>query len=428
MLEESSRSETVTKKMDFEKCCGAPMECQILTVKSVGALNGLRHAWESWPSHRDSDLDFYQMIINSYPDVIRPHVLVLRRDGKPETILVGRLEKKRLAFGIGYLRICRPRVRCLTFVYGAVHGNDTLQNIECLVREVMNSLKRGEADIAMFEFVPVNTLLYRLVLSMPGRLCRDTLPAAQGHDMMLVPHSIDAVYRHMSSDRRIETKRRIRKLENHPDGDPKIVCYRQESELDRLFHDAEEIAKKTYQRGLGAGFADDPLVRQRLALAARMGWLRANLLYIGNKPVAFWIGMLYGRTFVSEYMGYDPDFRQWSPGMVLIMRVIERFCARANGDAVEQLDFGLGHAEYKAALCTKSWSEASVFIFSPTLKGLFLKSTRSVTRILDASARRLLASTSFFPRLKRVWRDRLRKRAKPTSSGLSQPAVTSTKS
>jgi CelD/BcsL family acetyltransferase involved in cellulose biosynthesis len=92
--------------------------------------------------------------------------------------------------------------------------------------------------------------------------------------------------------------------------------------LDHLFHDVEEIARKTYQRGLGVGFADTTRMRQRLELAARKGWLRAYLLYLGERPCAFWIGMLYGDTFVSDYTGYDPDLRQFSPGIGLVMRMI----------------------------------------------------------------------------------------------------------
>jgi hypothetical protein len=267
----------------------------------------------------------------------------------------------------------------------------------------MRSLKRKEADVAKFEFVPVDSALYQLGLEVPGVLSRDTLPAKQGHEIMTVPGSIDEVYRRMSSGRRIETRRRIKKLRSHPGGELRFACYRLESDLDRLFEDAH-----------------DSLVRQRLGLAARKGWLRANLLYIGDRPVSFWIGMLYHGSFVSEYMGYDPEFRQWSPGMVLMMHVIVGFCSRSNGDVVQELDFGLGHAEYKAVLCTKSWSEASLYIFSPSLKGLFLKSLRAGTRVVDASARKLLASTSFFPKLKRAWRDRLARKAKPATPPITE--------
>jgi|HubBroStandDraft_2_1064218.scaffolds.fasta_scaffold47364_2 hypothetical protein len=384
---------------------------EIRIARSLPEVEALRELWMAWPSHRDSDIDFFLMIVQSYPEVLRPHVIALYRDGEPTAIMVGRLEKKRLAFNIGYLRVFGPSARCLTFVYGAIHGDASPENTEILLREVMRSLKQKEADIAMLEFVPLDSPLYRLGLKLPGTFARDTLPAAQPHDLMLIPDSIDKIYGRMSSKHRKNLRREVRRL--FAEGEStRIVCYRSESDLDRLFHDAEEIAQKTYQRGLAAGFADNPQVRQRLALAAQKGWLRAHLLYIGDRPVTFWIGMLYNGTFVSEYMGYDPEFRQFSPGMVLILRVIEGFCNRANGDIIKELDFGLGHAEYKETLCSKNWLEAAVYMFSPSLKGIVLKSMRSTTRAADASARRVLILTRFLPRLKRAWRDRLAKGTK----------------
>ena len=160
---------------------------------------------------------------------------------------------------------------------------------------------------------------------------------------------------------------------------------------------------------------DTPDVRMRLELAARKGWLRAYCLYVGDRPYAFWIGMLYNDSFVSEYLGYDPGLRHLSPGMVLIMRVIEGLCDRAHGDVVREVDFGLGHAEYKAALCTKNWVEATVHIFSPTLRGLIVKSMRTAARLADVAGRRILAHTCVFPRLKRVWRDHLGKKSAASS-------------
>jgi hypothetical protein len=382
---------------------------EVRVARSVSEVEALRQAWMGWPGHRDSDIDFYLMINQAYPEILRPHVIALYRDGRPSAILVGRLDQRRLVFSVGYFRGIRAGARCLTFVYGAIHGDASPENIEILLQEVMHGLKRNEADVAALEFVPTDSPLYDLARKLPGVLSRDSLPEAQGHDMLLVPDSIDEVYRRMSSTRRKHLKASIKKLQVHPAGEPRIVCYQSESELGRLFSDAEEIAKKTYQRGLGAGFSDQPDVRMRLELAARKGWLRAHLLYLGDRPIAFWIGMLYGGSFVSEYMGYDPELRQSSPGMFLIMRVIEGFCSRTNGDVVTELDFGLGHAEYKTMLCSKTWQEARVYIFSPTLKGLALKSIRTATGMIDGSARKLLVSAKLFPRLKRVWRDHLAK-------------------
>jgi hypothetical protein len=349
------------------------------------------------------------MINQAYPQILRPHVVALYRDGKPEAILVGRLDKKPIAFNVGYFRKIRVLARCLTFVYDPIHGNGSPENAKLLLQEVMNGLKRNEADLASLEFVPVNSNIYDLALKLPNILSRDTLPAAQGHESLIIPDSIDQVYRRMSSVRRKHIKASMRKLQNHAIGQSRIVCYQHESELGQLFRDTEEIAKKTYQRGLGAGFSDASDTRMRLEMAARKGWLRANLLYLGDRPVAFWIGMLYRDTFLSEYMGYDPEFRQSSPGMVLIMHVLEGFCARKGGDVVRELDFGLGHAEYKTVLCSKSWQEARVYIFSSTIKGLLLKSIRTTAAIADNSGRRLLAWAKLVPKLKRAWRDRLAK-------------------
>jgi len=398
---------------------------EIRTARSVPEVEEMREAWSKWPSHRDSDIDFFLMICRSYPEVLRPHVIGLYRDGKPESILVGRLERKRLNFRIGYKTVFQPWARCLTFVYGAVHGNGSTDNIRILVDEVMKSLRRGEADTALLEFVGLDSPLYDFALRVPGFLCRDTLPPAQSHHLMKIPSAIDEVYARMSSKHRKNLRREIKRLFNETGG-VRIACYRSESELDQLFCDAELIAAKTYQRGLMAGFADNPQVRERLGLAARKGWLRANLLYMEKRPVAFWIGMLYGETFVSEYLGYDPEFRQWSPGMVLIMRIIQGFCAGADGDTVTELDFGLGHAEYKASLCTASWMEAPVYIFSPTVKGMRLKGMRTVTRLTDGVIRELIGSSTLFSKFKKSWRNHLASKVQPEPRTTVTPDSTGT--
>jgi hypothetical protein len=388
---------------------------EIRIARTVAEVESLRQAWTSWGGHRDSDIDVVLMIIDSYPEALRPHVIALYRNGEPDAILIGRLEKKRIAFKIGYLTILRPLARILNFVYGAVRGNASPENSEILIREVVRCLQNDEADVAFLEFVPVDSPLYQKALSVPGFLNRDSHPAAQLHDLLEVPDSMDLVYQRMSSDRRAVLRKRIRKLQAHPAGELRIVCYRELAEIERMFVDVERIAKNTYQRGLGAGFSDTPEVRERLGLAARKGWLQAYVEYLGDRPVSFWIGMLYGDTFVSEYMGFDTEFRQFAPGMVLILKVIEGFCTRANRDDVKKLDFGLGHAEYKAFLSTQNWREAALYIFGPTWKGAFLKSVRWGTQSIDQLARKVLVSTAIFPPLKRIWRDKLAKRSKEKS-------------
>lgn len=396
-------------------------DIDIRIARSLGEIEELRDFWCDCPGHRDSDIDMVITVVDSYPEAVRPHVIAIYRDGSPEAILIGRLERKRIPFKVGYFMLFRPWARCLTFVYGAIRGNATAANTEILVREVLKCLKQNEADLAIFEHVPTESPLYQFALSAPGTFSRDRFPLLQGHELMHVPDSIERVWSRMSGARKKHLRASHRKLQAHPAGPLRIVCYRAPGDLDRLFHDAEQIAAKTYQRGMHVGFADTPVIRRRLALAAHKGWLRANLLYLGERPVTFWIGMLYQGTFVSEYMGYDPEFRGYGPGMVLVMQVIEQFCGRANQEQINMIDFGIGDAEYKALLGTDRWLEANALILSPSLKGFSLKCMRVTTRLLDLFARRLLSSAHLFSRLKRLWRDRLAKDARSSTPTSARP-------
>lgn len=381
-------------------------KAELKIFRSLAELEILRDSWKAWPGHRDADIDIYRMVVESSKEVLRPHVIALYRDGKPDVILIGRLERKGFKFKVGYVPLYSPRVRCLTFVYGAVRGNSSPENILALLQEVLRCLHVSEADLAQFEFVRLDSPLYRLALNLPGLLTRDSNPPSQLHHLLVLPDNIEAVYSAMSSSRRKEVRRNTRRLQCHAAGAPSVTCYESLNEFDHLFGDVEKIARKTYQRGLRVGFSDTPEIRSRLAEGARQGWLRAYVFYLGERPCAFWIGMLYENTFVSEYMGYDPEFSQFSPGMVLIMNVIERFCSGTDGN-VRELDFGLGHAEYKNALCSTKWLEATIFLFGSTPRGVTSKAIRILAKLADRSARRILSSTGVIMKLKRTWRDRL---------------------
>src|SRR5207248_1622362 len=187
-------------------------------------------------------------------------------------------------------------------------------------------------------------------------------------------------------------------------------CFRETSELNTLIADVERVASKSYQRGLGVGFFDNAEIRQRLQLKATKGWLRGYVLYIKECPCAFWIGDINGKTFGSDYVGYDPDFASYSPGMYLIMKVVEGFCDR-NHERVTEVDFATGHAEYKQALSNQEHREVSVYIFAPTLKGIGLNLTRTLVGGVDQTIKKTLARTSLLRRIKKSWRNRVKPKA-----------------
>ncbi len=152
--------------------------------------------------------------------------------------------------------------------------------------------------------------------------------------------------------------------------------------MDELALAAELLASKSYQRGLGTGFFDTPLMRAQLSLKAERGWLRGYVLFLGGKACAFWIGDVNRGTFGSDYLGYDPSLAKYSPGMYLIVKVIEGFCD-GNRDEVTAIDFGPGPAQYKEVLSTEEWRSMAVYIFASTLKGFTINFIRTLIGGVD---------------------------------------------
>jgi CelD/BcsL family acetyltransferase involved in cellulose biosynthesis len=110
-------------------------------------------------------------------------------------------------------------------------------------------------------------------------------------------------------------------------------------------------------------------------------------------------------VFGSDYLAYDGELGKYSPGMCLILKVIEGFY-EADGEKVTGIDFGTGHAQYKEVLSNQNYTEVSVRIFAPSAKGIGLNAFCSVVGGTDKAIKKVLASTNLLPRIKKAWRER----------------------
>jgi GNAT superfamily N-acetyltransferase len=382
----------------------------VRVCRTVADIEEIRPFWASWKGYRDSDIDFYLEFIRTRQEVLRPHVIVLSRDGRPDALLIGRLEKTRIDSKIGYLRLPAVPARILTFAYGGLRGNASEENCIALVRSIMDSLRRGEADLAFLHKPGEDDLVYKRALSLPSFWCRDHLTYPESHHVMKLAENIEQVYQGFSHGLRGQLRRKQKKVLKEFNGLVKVTCFRDASELDRIIAEAEVIAKKTYQRGLGVGFEDTPAMRGRLNFCAEKGWLRAGVLYIGDRPCAFWIGTVYDGVFVSDFLAFDPEFRDYSLGSYLLIAMIEEFCK----EGTKAVDFGFGPGEYKERFGNSELREASVHIFAPNFKGLTLNALRTVTVLVESTLKKSLQKTNLLPKIKRLWRERVSQ--KPASS------------
>lgn len=178
-----------------------------------------------------------------------------------------------------------------------------------------------------------------------------------------------------SGKTRSTLNRKRRKLAERSGGKLDLEEFRQPAEIDRFFADAIPLSRRTYQaRLLDAGLPEGDAARKAaLELSARDG-LRAFLLRIDGHAIAYLYLPLEGATLRYAFLGYDPDYVQYSPGTVLQLEALERLFAEQR---YRYFDFTEGEGAHKALFGTDSVAACDFFLLRARL------SNRLLLRSLD---------------------------------------------
>jgi CelD/BcsL family acetyltransferase involved in cellulose biosynthesis len=180
--------------------------------------------------------------------------------------------------------------------------------------------------------------------------------------------------------------------------------------------DSEAVARTTYQRALGVGFRDNFETRKLLKTAAQKRTLRACVLYLEDHPAAFMIGERYSQVLYGTAMGFDPRFTEYSPGSLLLMHWIEDAFEPVGSARIAEIDLGPGEARFKRSLHNYVRNEGVMYICAPTIKGIVFNFQRTLTSMIDQSARKLFARSVVLEKVKKIWRSRARSRSQVTNS------------
>jgi hypothetical protein len=383
---------------------------EIKTITSFEEIEAIRDIWiqmlrgEYVPA-LNTDIERYLSVMESLKESAQPYILVLYDNNDPKAIVIGRIEMKQITCRVGYATIFKPSLRCLTVVYGGILGNPSEQASLVILKELTDTLKRGDIDTVFFNQLQLDSLIYRLTKKKPGFLSRNFSPVVEPHWQTCLPDSVEAFYKGMSGSRKRYVRRYTKALEKAGSGPVEIVCYRSEDKLDDVIKIASEMTAKTYKQALDVGFRDDSLTRSLLTKAAKQGQLRAYVLYVNSKPCAFEYGIEYGNVFFPEHIGYDPFFRSCSPGTILFIKVVEDLIENSD---VRVFDYGFGAAAYKERFGTKSWQEASVYIFAPRLYPIVVNALQNSIMYVDFALKCILNKFSAVSWIKRYWRNLLR--------------------
>jgi len=374
----------------------------IKIITSVKDIEDIREFWEETQYHPFTIIDFYLTIINVRSAITKPYILVIMQFNKPVAIAVCRIDKTDFKFRIGYLTFYKKSVKQLSVLCRGFLGNLSNEMYEFLIQEFQKQLKTKEYDIVYFENLIFDSVLFKTITNIfPSHNKNKVIPTSK-HYTLNLPENIESFYKTKKPKHRYWLKRIGRVLEEEYSGKIEYKIYTKFDDIDQLCNDAEKIAMNTYHRGIGAGFIDNEEYRSRIALLAEKGWLRVYIMYIDEKPSAFWIGTLYKNIFYLDFTGYLEEYSKFEIGTVLFLKMIDDLCNLK----VKTMDYGFGDALYKQRFSDQQWDEGDVYIYPSSLTGLFLKILKDVETFVTG----FLKSIFYKINIKKIWRNRIKQK------------------
>lgn len=220
----------------------------------------------------------------------------------------------------------------------------------------------GDADGYRVQSAPASQLA-RLDQQFPGFLKSPPQVYARHYIDMALGH--DGYMAQFSSKTRATLKRKMRKLADADGGTLDIRSYHVPDELDAFFAAALPLSNQTYQaRLLDAGLPGQAAFRAEAEALARADNLRAWILFMAGKPIAYLYLPVVDNVLIYAYLGYDQAQAPLSPGTVLQMHALEELFAEAR---FRYFDFTEGDGAHKALFGTHQVQCATVFLLKPSL-------------------------------------------------------------
>jgi hypothetical protein len=326
----------------------APAErrASVSVARTLDDVEALRPAWEALQGPQvNTEIDVFLTMARFHPAVVRPHVLLVERDGVPEGLVLGHVRRHSLGRKDWPLY-----VRSLSVLAGGFLGHADDELVALGVSELETALARREATIGVFRLVTLNSFAQRAIAS--------RVPRRRRHLTNVLPHTkldlgptLEETLDGRPAKVRENVRRALRRVESLGDR-ADVRVFRSPADVGAFFDHVDAVAPSTHQYPGAYLYRGAPAERELARLGTERGWFRGYVLLIDGEPAAFWTGFAYKGVFGwGGRTGYDSRLRRYEPGTVLLMRMIEDLCRDPD---VQVLDFGQGGERYKRRLATRS--------------------------------------------------------------------------
>jgi CelD/BcsL family acetyltransferase involved in cellulose biosynthesis len=226
------------------------------------------------------------------------------------------------------------------------------------------------------------------------------------HFYLSISGTFEQYLSRFSRKQRYNLKRQVTRFGEFcgPQGGLRWQRYQQPGELDEFYGLARAVSARTYQeRLLNVGLPEGDDFRRQMRELAAAGEAAGYVLIHGQRPVAYIYCRARGRVLMLDFVGYDPDYAQWSPGAVLQYCMIEQLFAEGRFD---MLDFGQGEAHYKRFYSTHSVRCADIYYLRRTWRNWLLVGLHRAIDCFGTAVGRRLQKAGLKDRIKKFLRGR----------------------
>lgn len=275
-------------------------------------------------------------------------------------------------------------------------GND--ESLTLLVEAIGKELRRQRARFLLIEDLETNTPLHREIQRLEKlgyRWCWETEP--QPRFRIQMPETAEAYWGSFSSKSRYNLRRQDRRME-----ETTLLCFTSPNEIAKFLELAAQVSRNSWQlEQIGTRIKNDEHERRFLGVVAARGHFQSYVLLQRGEPAAFLLGMRDARTFYYEEIGYDRKYAEYSPGSVLLFKVINHLYETGR---TEWFDFGFGDAPYKRLFGNHQTESGKGWLLPPGLKSWQLSMTQQAYRQAQRWGRNLLSQTGWMQRLRQQMR------------------------
>lgn len=248
----------------------------------------------------------------------------------------------------------------------------------------------GSSIYKLFHVVPYGPIYTRRLIELPT--------GAQFEDYL----------RTLGSESRKDARRTRKNFNVKAGGVVTLVRYTEPEHVGELAAALAQVSRKTYQYHLlGLGLEDTPEQVAYLQKMAVHGWLKAYVLQIDDKPVAFQLGYHDRYTYYAHHVGYDPAISKLQPGIYLHTEVMADLLA----DGICRFDFLAGDSLYKQRMSNTSREERHYYLIPRGWPGTVYAGTLVAVNFLSERIGYWLEASGLKERIKRFVRTAAVKRS-----------------